>query len=200
MRILFGLFGGVVAATSVWATEPSFDCAKAGSSAEEAVCASDTLAALDLELARVYGLAAGSDLSTDRMNELKATQRGWIKGRDECWKSSLGLETCVGNEYAFRIAELRQGYAAARGGDGPSDGPYPYVCDGMDAPLSVTFVNVDPARAVVMSRTEARALVAGPTGSGVRYEGFDMVLHTKGKDAMVEIDGTTAQCTMDDMG
>ncbi|TCL00626.1 uncharacterized protein BXY66_3273 [Shimia isoporae] len=200
MRFLSLSVALIVFSTRAFALDPSFDCAKAGSSAEEAVCASDALAALDLELARVYGLAATSDLSSERLNELKATQRGWIKGRDECWKSSLGLEACVGNEYAFRIAELRQGYAGAREGDGPSEGPFPYVCEGMDAPLSVTFINAEPPRAVVGMQDGTRVLVAGPSGSGVRYEGIDMVLHTKGKEAAVEIDGAASQCMQDDIG
>ena len=65
--------GGAVAAT------PSFDCAKADSSAEEAICASDALAELDIELARLYRLAVKDDtLGADRLAELKAMQRGWI--------------------------------------------------------------------------------------------------------------------------
>ena len=65
------------------AADPSFDCAKAESDAENAVCASEALAELDVETARLYQLAVAG-VSGARLDELKAMQRGWIKGRDGC--------------------------------------------------------------------------------------------------------------------
>ncbi|PSL21271.1 MliC family protein [Shimia abyssi] len=201
MRSLF--FGGVAClmSGSVWAADPSFDCAKAGSSAEVAICGSEDLAALDREMARLYQLAVrDGTLSADRLAELKAFQRGWIKGRDDCWKADQGLEACVATEYGARIAEIRTGYAASRGKKGPSDGPYPYVCDGLDLPLSVVFVNAGTARAVLSSREGTQVLTAGPTGSGVRYEGRDVVFHTKGRDAHLKVGKISMSCRQDDIG
>jgi len=37
---------------------------------------------------------------------LKAEQRGWIKGRDDCWKSDE-MRGCVKREYRYRIDALR---------------------------------------------------------------------------------------------
>ena len=37
---------------------------------------------------------------------LKAEQRGWIKGRNDCWKSD-DMRGCVANEYRYRINELK---------------------------------------------------------------------------------------------
>ena len=70
---------------------PSFDCAKAQSAAEKLVCGDAELAALDrlladrvaAALAAVRTLDAGAAEAED---ELHAYQRGWVKGRDECWK------------------------------------------------------------------------------------------------------------------
>jgi membrane-bound inhibitor of C-type lysozyme len=39
------------------------------------------------------------------LQSLRATQRGWIKGRDECWKAD-GLRDCVKSAYLTREAEL----------------------------------------------------------------------------------------------
>ncbi|MEP2530234.1 MliC family protein [Shimia sp.] len=198
--VLFWLAGLAMTGPAL-AGDPSFDCTKAASSAEEAICASDDLAALDQELTRIYRLAVRDEtLSTERVAELKTTQRGWIKGRDECWKSDLGVETCVAVEYGYRIAEIRTGYAAARDGDNTSIGPFAYVCEGMDVPLSVVFVNAGTARAVITWRDGAQVLTAGPTGSGVRYEASDMVFHTKGDAGMLTLNGQTMDCRQDDIG
>jgi uncharacterized protein YecT (DUF1311 family) len=89
---------------------PAFDCAKAESSAEELICEDAGLAALDRRLADRYAAAldaaealdAGAEAAAD---ELRATQRGWIKGRDECWKSD-DLRACVEDAYLSREGEL----------------------------------------------------------------------------------------------
>ena len=69
------------------AATPSFDCAKAHSAAEQLVCQDAGLAALDNELAALYPKALAK-LSTEQQKTEKAMQRGWIKGRNECWKES----------------------------------------------------------------------------------------------------------------
>ncbi|GAB5512234.1 MAG: hypothetical protein Rhims3KO_36350 [Hyphomicrobiales bacterium] len=92
------------------AAEPSFDCRKAASDAEDLICADAALSALDRRLAERYtaavdavkGLDAGS---ADALDNLKARQRGWIKGRDDCWKAQ-DLRACVQDNYLIREAEL----------------------------------------------------------------------------------------------
>lgn len=93
---------------------PTFDCAKAESSAEKLICAEPELAALDRGLAARFakalavaqGLDAGAKEAEDR---LRATQRGWISGRDECWKEPE-LRACVQTAYLRREAELVAGF------------------------------------------------------------------------------------------
>ncbi|MGH1467135.1 MAG: alpha/beta fold hydrolase [Cognatishimia sp.] len=90
--------------------KPSFDCAAAVSSAEKAICENPALAELDLRIAdwfaqaeeRAQSLDAGAE---DATNLLRAYQRGWIKGRDECWKES-DLETCIRDAYLLREGQL----------------------------------------------------------------------------------------------
>ena len=65
---------GVVAfaANFAGAAEPAFDCSRAGSDAEDAICASEQLAELDQELARVYALAVNTpDIAQERLKEIR---------------------------------------------------------------------------------------------------------------------------------
>src|SRR5512137_1696094 len=76
---------------------PSFDCAKASGRIEQLVCKDAGLASLDRKLADAYAKALKS-WPADVAKEQRAIQRGWIKGRDECWKAG-DLRACVENEY-----------------------------------------------------------------------------------------------------
>lgn len=151
----------------------SFDCRKAESSAEKAVCASDQLASLDLELARLYRLALdGPHMTTERRRDLKAAQSDWILIRDDCRRSAeLDLDTCVGNSYAFRIQELREGYADARANDGGgrSTGPVAFRCEGLGALLSVTVAQVGTPLAVILWGENEIVLPQVSTDGGTTY-------------------------------
>lgn len=89
---------------------PTFDCAKAESSAEKLVCSNAELGLLDQRLAKRFSAALAvaqsqDEEGTEAENLLRATQRGWISGRDECWKEP-DLEACVRQSYLRREAEL----------------------------------------------------------------------------------------------
>ncbi|MWB79640.1 DUF1311 domain-containing protein [Pseudooceanicola sp. 216_PA32_1] len=89
---------------------PAFDCAKAQSSAETLICQDPGLAALDRRLADRFAaavaVAEGLDTGAEETTRtLRAMQRGWISGRDECWKEP-DLRVCVETEYLRREAEL----------------------------------------------------------------------------------------------
>ncbi|ABG30991.1 DUF1311 domain-containing protein [Roseobacter denitrificans] len=101
-----------LAATGVNAetTGPSFDCAKASSQAEDLICADAALATLDRRLALRFGAAleAAGNIEDDTENArttLRAMQRGWIKGRDECWKAQ-DVRGCVERDYLTREGQL----------------------------------------------------------------------------------------------
>lgn len=55
---------------------------------------------------------------------LKAEQRGWVKGRNDCWKSA-DKRKCVDQSYRRRIAELQARYRLVS-----ANGPFWYSCDG----------------------------------------------------------------------
>lgn len=89
---------------------PAFDCAQAESSAEKLICADAELAALDRRLAERFAaavdVAEGLDVGAEQTTKtLRAMQRGWISGRDECWKDP-DLRACVETAYLQREAEL----------------------------------------------------------------------------------------------
>ena len=187
---------------------PSFDCAKAESSAQKLVCTDANLAALDREVDRLFVLARdGKSLSETRRKELLAVQRGWIKGVDDCWKSD-NLRHCVVENYAMRTHQLRQGYAEARSEDdkGISSGPSAMRCVGLDALIGTTYVQSNPASVYAEWLDHGVLMESVPVASGVRYEGtaFDgkYSLWTKDKEATFEMPGNkeALKCTDEPTG
>jgi uncharacterized protein len=195
--------------SSAHATLPSFDCAKAQGAAQLLVCKDDELAALENETARLFKLARdGPSLANDesRKAELIATERGWIKGRDECWKAD-NLRACVASSYVIRIHELRQGYADARSQDdtGITLGPKAVRCSGFEALFTVTFVNSDPGFAYIGWEDKVHVLTHVLSGSGAKYEGRSeegaVLFWNKGDGAIVEIpERSMPECRMEDIG
>ena len=93
---------------NLYANQPSFDCSKVEkNSSEGLICSSDELMDLDKELSTVYKQALAK-ASKDDM--LKAHQRGWIKGRNDCWKAE-DEKKCMVDQYKLRIKELKEKYA-----------------------------------------------------------------------------------------
>ena len=113
------------------AATPSFDCAKAAGAAETLICKDAALAALDNELATLYPKAL-ANLSPEQLKTEKAMQRGWIKGRNDCWKAKDLLQ-CVEENYQQRITELQ-----IKGGQLMVTTPVDYQC-GNKVTLSTYF-------------------------------------------------------------
>jgi uncharacterized protein len=179
--------------------KPSFDCAKAASGAEKLVCGDAQLTTLDRETAQLYRLAS-SHVSGKQLTRLRATQRGWIKGRDDCWKAS-DHRACVLASYAGRIHELRGFSPAARAGDTLSKGPFAVSCPGVDAKMSATFINTPPDLVQLQWADRQLTLTQGMSASGVRYVGTgfdgDYVFWEKGREALFSRPGKPdAQCQL----
>ena len=208
-----GLAAALMAGAPALAADPSFDCATAESDAEREVCSSDALSELDRELARLYALARETpDLAAERMAELTATQRGWVKGRDECWKAD-SLEACITQEYLARIMDLRQGYAHARSEDdlGLSTGPQAIACQSADYGIGAVFVSGATGEggqdyAVLRWNSDTVGLTTVPSASVARYEGpyytgETVVLETKGTDAtFTPPGGDPLACVIEEIG
>ena len=94
-----------LATFQAYSAEPSFDCAKASHEVEELICNDAELAALDRSLAELYSVVL-KNTPANKQKQLKAEQRGWVKGRNECWKAD-DKQSCVKDEYETRISELK---------------------------------------------------------------------------------------------
>lgn len=174
------------------AATPSFDCAKAHGAAEQLICEDAGLAALDNELAALYPKAI-ANFSAEQAKTEKALQRGWIKGRNECWKDT-DPQQCIAASYQRRITELQ-----IKGGQLMVPTPVDYQC-GKAVTLSTYFYNDAKLPAAVINLSEGenqQQLLAyeTPSASGARYEGQNLSLFTKGKEASLErYDRPTLQC------
>lgn len=153
----------LVASLAMAQEGPSFTCSeKMANSVEDLICKNPELAAQDRNLATAYGAAlkkAGKSANT-----LKAEQRGWIKGRDECWKSDDKM-ACIRDSYSQRIVEVQAGYGLVAG-----KGPITFDC-GSNGPISATFYQTDPSSIVAHYKGQRSLMVAVQSGSGVHYQG-----------------------------
>jgi uncharacterized protein len=150
----------------VLAEGPSFDCAKVeAGSIEEMVCKDKGLTALDRKLAEVYS-AASKKAVNEHPPLLKAEQRGWIKGRNDCWKSA-DRRKCVEDNYRSRITELQARYRLV-----PAIGPVTYACDGDPKnEVTVTYFKTDPPTLIAERGDQVSLMYLQPSASGAKYQG-----------------------------
>ena len=165
---------------------PSFDCAKAQSDAEHLVCEDGELAALDRQLAKLW--AETRARPSTPAHEV-ASQRGWVKGRDECWKAE-DKHRCVRESYQVRIVELN-----LLRPDLATPSPVSYDCGDQKNRLSAVYYNDFEPKAVALTWDGDRAIaLQQPSASGTHYavEGVDFSEH----QGAVTLDffGTSLSC------
>ncbi|WFC42197.1 MliC family protein [Pseudoxanthomonas sp. SE1] len=159
---------------------PSFDCAKAASEAEKLVCTDAELAALDRQLAARYVEAKGAD---------PAVQRGWVKGRDECWKAD-DARLCVLESYRTRLVELA---IHAPGVVVPK--AVEYRCDDNSKPFTMTYYNdLDPQAAVMTWGNDQAIVFPQPAASGARYGRSGIEYREHQGEARVDFFGNKLSC------
>jgi len=134
------------------------------------MCHSATLTGLDQEMNRLLTLATAG--SGPAVSQIREQQVAWGARRAECANSTT-QEPCLRELYVSRIAAIRAGSRAARSADtnGTSLGPFAFRCEGVDAPLAISYVNVPPRFAWVTIQDKGYLLVEQRSGSGARYEG-----------------------------
>jgi uncharacterized protein YecT (DUF1311 family) len=191
---------GLLATEAPGAGAPSFNCEKAQGSVEEAICADAELARLDRLVAQRYASALSTIRALDTGGasaeaDLRSFQRGWIKGRDECWKAG-DLKACVTDSYLRREGELVAMWLL----DAPQN-TASWICGG-PGPLEVVtyfFATERPSlRFEIGDTLDTASLV--PTASGSKYEGsFGRSIWIKGQDATyreADPDGTALTCRL----
>jgi uncharacterized protein len=164
--ILAALFALPASAASPPAQGPSFSCAKvAPGSIEAMVCADAGLSALDRRLAGVYARAS-KKAAKERQPVLRAEQSGWVKGRNDCWKSE-DKPACVRDAYVRRIAELQARFRLV-----PIVASVRYVCDGQPAnEVLATYFETEPATLIAERGDSVSLMYVEPVASGAKYVG-----------------------------
>ena len=151
---------------STLAQGPAFKCDKVEADSIEAlICQDAELSALDQQLALVYAEASKKAVN-EHPATLKAEQRGWIKGRDDCWKSQ-DQKLCVSDSYHQRIVELQARYRLV-----DSVGPVTWLCDGDSRnQVVVTFFKTEPATLIAERGDSTSLMTQQISASGSRYLG-----------------------------
>ena len=148
------------------AATPSFDCRQVPPGSIPArVCGDEALAALDRSMAATYAAASKIALR-QKPSTLAAEQRGWLKGRDDCWKAPEP-RACVEEAYRRRIAELQASYRLVA-----FTGPVAWACDGNPAnELVVHLFSTEPPTLVAERGDSVSLMFQAPAASGSRYVG-----------------------------
>jgi len=89
--------------SSTGANRQSFDCSKAGTDTEKAICGSSTLSELELRLSQAFNNAR-SRASQAADGRILRDQKSFLNERDQCGSS----DECIGNETRYRIDQLEQ--------------------------------------------------------------------------------------------
>jgi uncharacterized protein len=166
---LMGFIFGWAAAG--FAEGPSFDCKKAKTRIEKAICASEALSRLDRELSQTYK-SLFDQVSEPQRIYLKNRQVQWIKERDKGCKEGAdeSVENCLKGLYGTRLAELGSEAALyeskAKAGKGSIDtGIRKEMSDLERYKLAVSYVKqasswVQPSVIPENTRPECDALLA----------------------------------------
>jgi len=159
---------------------PSFSCAKVEAGGiEEMICKDAGLSALDRKLAGAYALAA-ERATNEHPPVLKAEQRGWVKGRDECWKSD-DRRRCVEDAYTRRIAELQARYRLVT-----ATGPVTFACDDNAASeVVVDFFPTEPPTLIAERGDTVSLMYLEPAASGSKYQGRNESFWGHGDEATI---------------
>lgn len=80
---------------------PSFDCTKASTFSEKAICADTLLGQLDGALSQNYKYMLASDIGDGARTDLKATQKKWLAERNKCSGNQ-----CLHSSYRKRMDEI----------------------------------------------------------------------------------------------
>jgi uncharacterized protein YecT (DUF1311 family) len=144
------------------AAGPSFDCSKVEKgSIKELICKDNELFALDQKMAGAYAAAAEKAVN-EYPPVLKAEQRGWIKGRNDCWKEA-DKRKCVEESYRRRIAELQSRYRLVS-----AKGSFWYICGGGPRnEVIVTFIETGPPTLEAECGDQVLRMYLAPSATGI---------------------------------
>ena len=169
--------------------QPTFDCAKVSGQVETVICKDAGLIALDRKMAGVYA-AAMKKWPANIASTERARQRGWIKGRNDCWKES-DVRACVEESYRTRMVELQIGAGLVT-----VPKPVEFACTGgPDQPFTASYyAQTEPASAVLTFGNDQVITFATPVASGTRYVAANVELREHQGQVTVSWYGTSLTC------
>ncbi len=189
IRIFFIAVTFVLTATSLTLASPSFDCSKAAGEVEQLICRDQALAKLDQELSGVFARAL-ENIPEAVHATTRAMQRGWIKGRNDCWKAE-DVRSCVEASYQTRIVELQ-----ITGGLLEAPDYHLFVCNQNDRkPFTAVFYNQTVPRSAVLTWGDDQVIAfIKPTASGARYSASGADFWSHQGEATVDWYGDRLHC------
>jgi uncharacterized protein YecT (DUF1311 family) len=184
------------------AQTPAFDCAKAQGEVEKQICSDAALAALDRQLDTVYK-AATAKATGKLATTLRSEQRGWVKGRNDCWKATQQtwitatwtvdtVKGCIDAQYRLRTSELQAVWRLL------PPRTVAYACQGNPAnELVLNFFASNPATLRMERGDRGQTLwQVGPPEAGA-YEGQNVSLVQQGgKVTLNRLNTDTGQTEM----
>ena len=188
IKIGFVVFlSGFIGIAVVHAAKPAFKCKNLESSIEELICRDDKLGELDQKV-RVYYQSALKKVPKAEVKRLKAMQRGWVKGRNDCWKAQ-NKRDCMESNYTSRITELQ-----IMAGDVVVPKEIVFDC-GQNRRISAYFYNNTQIPAAVLNYDKEQIIAyISRSGSGAKYEGRNVTFWNKGDEATVTWMEKVMQC------
>lgn len=172
------------------AAMPSFDCAKSDGAVEKLICSDAALAALDSKLDATYK-AAAAKAEGALARRLREDQRGWVKGRNECWKATTTtwitaswtvdtVRACVDAQYRLRTAELQAVWRLL-----PPE-TLVFACNGNPAnAVTANFFASDPATMRLERGDRTITLWQVGAAADGRYDGQNISVVQRGADLAV---------------
>jgi uncharacterized protein YecT (DUF1311 family) len=94
---------GLVLMVAPAASAASFDCARAGTPTEKAICKDSAISKLDGQAAAAFKTAQGLWPAGNWSAYIRTEQRQWLKDRDGICKADI---TCLKQDYARRLSFL----------------------------------------------------------------------------------------------
>jgi uncharacterized protein len=140
MRIaLLAAFAAVFAAAGA-APHASFDCAKAATPVEKLVCADDALAALDVQMAAVFGKLVTAHPASAA--GIRSDQRAWLLQRTQCLEGPQRAThlNCLKERYQSRMALLQGNAFVVCGKPTLTGKAFALTCTAPNNPLGLSFV------------------------------------------------------------
>lgn len=174
-----------------FAEGPTFNCAKVQGEVEKLICNDPALAAFDRKLDAVYK-AALAKASGKLAAQLRAEQRGWVKGRNDCWKAN-GQQTwitatwtvdtvraCVDAQYRLRTSELQAVWRLV------APQTVSHACQGNPAnEVVASFFDTDPATIRLERGDRSVTLWQVGAANAGHYEGRNVSLVRQDKTLTV---------------